>query len=116
MARNESILDSVKLYSLVPEETSIYDAQIMDLINSQLNTVKQLGVGQLQGYAVGSRSDVWDDLGIEEPLLSAVVDYIKIAVNLKFDPPQNSYITNLRKEELDELTWRICNDYSCNEG
>ena len=45
MARNESILDSVKLYSLVPEETSIYDAQIMDLINSQLNTVKQLGVG-----------------------------------------------------------------------
>lgn len=42
MASFDSILDSVKLYSLVPKETTVYDMQIVDHINSQFNTVKQL--------------------------------------------------------------------------
>ena len=115
MAKYDSILESVKLYSLVPQETKIYDAQLIDLINSQFNTVKQLGVGPLNGYVITDDSDTWEDTGISDPLLSAVIDYVKIAVNLKFDPPQNSYLVNLKKEQLDELTWRICNDHSCVE-
>lgn len=115
MAANESILTSVKLYSLVPEETIVYDAQIVDLINSQFNTVKQLLKG-FKGYVIVDSSDVWGDIGIDDQsLLAAITDYIKISVNLKFDPPTNSFLVNLRKEQLAELEWRICNDYSCVE-
>ncbi len=115
MASSDSILTSVKLYSLVPKETTIYDMQIVDHINSQFNTVKQLLKG-FKGYVIADDSDTWGDIGIiDESLLSAVADYVKIAVNLKFDPPQNSYLVNLRKEQIAELEWRICNDHSCVE-
>lgn len=115
MASFDSILDSVKLYSLVPKETTVYDMQLVDHINSQFNTVKQLLRG-FNGYVIVDDSDTWGDIGIsDQSLLSAVTDYVKIAVNLKFDPPQNSYLVNLRKDQLAELEWRICNDYSCVE-
>ena len=52
MAMNDSILESVKLYCLVPKETTIYDAQIITFINSELNTVKELGVGPLKGFSI----------------------------------------------------------------
>ena len=110
---SESILQSVKMYSLVPEETTIYDAPLTLLINSQLNTIKQLGVGPTNGFAVTDGSDIWGDLGIDEPLLSAVADFVKISVNLKFDPPSNSFLVNLKQEQLNELVWRITNDYAC---
>lgn len=115
MAANDSILTSVKMYSLVPEETTAYDSVISDLINSQFNTVKQLLKG-FNGHVIVDCSDTWADVGIaDQSLLAAVSDYIKISVNLKFDPPQNSYLVTLRKEQLAELEWRICNDYSCVE-
>lgn len=115
MAKSDSILGSVKLYSLVPTETTIYDAQLVDLINSQLNTVKQLLKG-FAGYVIADETDTWGDIGIEDDtLLSAITDYVKISVNLKFDPPQNSYLVNLRKDQIAELEWRICNDHSCGE-
>lgn len=115
MAANDSILTSVKLYSLVPKETTIYDAQIIDHINAQFNTVKQLLKG-FKGYVIVDEHDTWEDIGISDPtLLSAIIDYVKIAVNLKFDPPTNSYLVTLRKEQLAEAEWRICNDYSCVE-
>lgn len=115
MAKFDSILDSVKHYCLVPTETKFYDAQLCDLINSQLNTVKQLLKG-FAGYVIADESETWGDIGIEdESLLAAITDYIKISVNLKFDPPQNSYLVNLRKDQLAELEWRICNDHSCTE-
>lgn len=111
-AATQSILQSVKIYSLVPEETTIYDAPITLLINSQFNTLKQLGVGPLNGFHITGAGEVWSDTGIEEPLLSAVTDYVKIAVNLKFDPPTNSFLVKLKQDQLDELTWRITNDWS----
>ena len=112
-AVDQSILQSVKMYSMVPEETTIYDAPLILLINSSLNTVKQLGVGPLEGFAIEDETNTWGDTGIDEPLLSAVADYVKISVNLKFDPPANSFLVKLKQDLLDELVWRITNDYSC---
>ena len=110
---DQSILQSVKMYSMVPEETTIYDAPLTLLINSSLNTIKQLGVGPLDGFAVTDGLETWGDTGIADPLLSAVADFVKISVNLKFDPPSNSFLVKLKQDQLDELVWRITNDYSC---
>ena len=110
---DQSILQSVKMYSMVPEETTIYDDTLIALINSGLNTIKQLGVGPPDGYAIEGADETWGDTGIADPLVSSVADYIKISVNLKFDPPSNSFLVKLRQDLLEELVWRITNDYSC---
>lgn len=115
MAMYDSILESVKLYCLVPKETTIYDAQIITFINSELNTVKELGVGPLKGFSIEDDSTVWADMGVDEPLISAVETYVKISVKLLFDPPMNSYLVNLIEKQRDEAVWRITNDYSCTE-
>lgn len=109
----QSILQSVKMYSMVPQETTIYDAPLVLLINSSLNTIKQFGVGPVNGFAIEGAEETWGDIGIAEPLLSSVADYVKISVNLKFDPPSNSFLVNLKEKLLEELAWRITNDYSC---
>ena len=112
MAMYDSILESVKLFCLVPQETKIYDAQLITFINSELNTVKELGVGPLKGYSIADDSSTWADLEVEEPLISSVETYVKISVKLLFDPPQNSYLVNLIEKQRDEAIWRITNDYS----
>lgn len=116
MALLDSILQSVKLYCLVPEETTIYDSQIVTFINSALNTVKELGVGPLNGYHITDGGSTWGDLDVSEPLCSSIEEYVKLVTRLAFDPPTNSFLVNLLNDRKNELEWRITNDYSCVEG
>lgn len=101
-----SILLSVKEYCLVPEETTVFDGQLCEKINSAFFTLFELGCSSTP-FTVSDESAEWEDFTDNPILLAVVPDYVQQVVKLKFDPPANSFIVNQMKDEITELTSRI---------
>ena len=101
-----SILETIKDYCLVPQETTVFDWQLCAQINSAFFTLFELG-GSESPFMIEDDTSEWTDF-TDNPLLLAVVpDYVQQVVKLKFDPPANSFVVNQMKDEITELTSRI---------
>ena len=109
----ESILISIRKQVGLNEDCDDFDADLIMHINSAFMTLKQLGVGPDEGYAIQDTSENWDDFinTDENPelktLLSAVKTFIYIKVKLIFDPPQSASVLEHMRQSLTEAEWRI---------
>lgn len=106
----ESILDSVKHALGLPPDPSYnyYDADIIMHINTVLNTLTQLGVGDNAGFQISDNTAVWNDfLGSNAVLLNTVKSYVSMKVRMIFDPPQSSNVYNALENMIRECEWRI---------
>lgn len=102
----DSILKSVRKYCNVDAEYDIFDDQLIPLINSYLDTIKQIGIGD-ETFEITGESETWADfLGTNEKCLHFVPTFIKIKVRIAFDPPSNSFVTTALNEQADEMLWR----------
>jgi len=101
-----SILDSVKDYCLVPQETTVFDSTLCDKINSAFFTLFELGCSKVP-FTVSDNSAVWTDFTDNPIILAVLPDYIQQMARLKFDPPSNSFLVNQMKDEIKELESRI---------
>lgn len=103
----DSILTSVKkCINGIPECDETFDTDLILFINSKLSTLCQLGVGPDEGFRIADKTTTWDQY-ITDPRLEFVKDYIVTAVQMRFAPPESSYVLNAMKEQLQELTFRI---------
>jgi len=106
-----SILDDIKKLLGLPKEYAIFDLDITVHINSMFSKLYQLGVDPLlagKPFAIKDATSKWSDfLGSETSEIESIKTYIYIGVRLVFDPPQNSFVVNSLKEQMQELEWRI---------
>lgn len=103
-----SILLSVK-DSIGPAiDYDVFNTQLIEIINSILNVLTQIGVGPTSGFAITGTEEKWEDfLGDRETLLSMCKSYVSIRTRLIFDPPTSSFVIDSLKKNADELEWRI---------
>lgn len=101
-----SILESVKDYCLVPQETDVFDGVLCEKINSAFFTLFQLGCSKVP-FTVTDNAAEWTDFTDNLIVLSVLPDYIQQKARLGFDPPSNSFLVTQMKEDIKELESRI---------
>lgn len=104
----DSILTSIKKLLGIAEDYTQFDPDIILHINSVFLTLSQLGVGPDNGFFITDASDEWADyISDDDTLLNAVKTYMFLKVKMLFDPSLTSSVTELMKEEVKELEWRL---------
>lgn len=105
-----SILKSIKSILGIGADDTGFDSELIIHINTIL-TLKlyQLGIGPETGFSITSEAETWDQfLTVEEmKKLEAVKTYVGLNVRLIFDPPSNSTHTDIIKDTINELEWRL---------
>ena len=101
-----SILDSIKQMLGINADDTNFDNELIIYINGALMIINQLGVGP-NGYIIEDALNTWDEFLIDRTDLELVKTNIYLRVRLIFDPPQNSFLVNAIKEQIQEYDWRI---------
>ena len=101
------ILTSVKKLLGIAEEYTQFDTDILIHINSVFLTLHELGVGPDEGFAIDEYTTWTDYISDNTLLLNAVKTYMYLKVKMLFDPSLTSSVTDLMKEEVKELEWRM---------
>lgn len=102
----ESILDSIKINFTDLDDTS-FDKDLITCINSTLSTLTfQLGVGPEEGFVISGRSETWDQIYTDKRL-AMVEEYVKVSVQLAFDPPINQSMISILEKTISKLEFRI---------
>lgn len=104
---SSSILNDVKKVIGLVEEYDYFDKDITLHINAALSTLHDLGVGPPNFYILDGGESTWSLLGIDEPYLSMVKEYLYLKVRLVFDPPPTSYAIDSLTKMADQLEWRL---------
>lgn len=104
----DSILNSIKQFigGLQPDYT-VYDNDIIILINSEFATLHQLGVGTDDAFQITGPDEIWSDFTSDKNYMNSVKEYIGLRVKMIFDPPSNSFVMDAYKQKADELAWRL---------
>ena len=101
-----SILDSTKTFCKLPAGYDVYDDELIMLINVELNTLNQAGVGVV-GFQITDNTSKWNDfLGDEETKQSLAKQFVWERVKVKFDPPANQLVQKAILDSTNEMIWR----------
>lgn len=101
-----SILDSTKTFCKLPAGYDVYDDELIMLINVELNTLNQAGVGVV-GFQISDNTSKWNDfLGDEETKQSLAKQFVWQRVKVKFDPPSNQFVQQAILDSTNEMIWR----------
>lgn len=103
----DSILNDVKKYLGIDYTYTVFDQELIMLINSVFMILTQMGVGPENGYRITGASNVWSEFTEGNLLLEAVKIYIPQKVKLMWDTPQNSSVTAQLQQSISELEWRL---------
>lgn len=103
----EHILDSIKVLLGIQPTDFNFDKEIVTHINSAFMVLNQLGVGPATGFKITSNDESWELLLEERLDLELVKSYIYLRVRLLFDPPQNSFLVDAIRKQLEEFEWRL---------
>lgn len=109
---NESILTSTKKRLGLTEDNEQFDEDVIMDINTVLNILTQMGVGDQSGFSISDKNSKWDDfLGDDKALLEMVKTYVFLRVKILFDSvTMSSTLMDSYKNQYQELEWRI-HDY-----
>ena len=104
---SDSILNSIKKVLNLSEDDTTFDADVLMHINSTFSTLKQLGVGPEEGFAIEDAVPTWDAFFGDNLSFNFIKSYVYLRVRFLFDPPQTSYLIQAMKEERQEFEHRI---------
>jgi len=103
----QSILTSTKKILGIAEEYTAYDLDVTTHINAAFSHLYQLGIGPTDGYQIEDSSNEWGEFTASSPILNLVKTFVYLWVQAKFDPPATSFALDARKEQLQEIEWRL---------
>lgn len=111
VAVKDSILNSTKKILGVDESYDVFDLDITTHINATFMTIKQLGVGPIQGFVIEDENTKWEDFIANDPiLLAATKTYVFLKVKMLFDPNTTSFNLEANKQLIQEAEWRLCHE------
>lgn len=102
----DSILTSVKHQMGLSENIEHFDAQLIMLINAELSTLAQLGVGPNEGIQISSKEDTWSSV-FTDPRLNFVPTYVALRVWPAFDTTISASVMSQIRDKASELEWRL---------
>ena len=103
----DSILTSVKKLLGVGEEYTHFDDDIIMHINSVIFILTQIGIGPVEGFAITSKDQTWNDFLQGRINIESVKSYVYLKVRLLFDPPSNSFLVEAIERQISEYEWRL---------
>lgn len=109
---DNSILTDIKKLLGFPAEYDVFDQDIIIHINSVFFKLHQLGVGPEKTFTINDNKAKWSDFSSEMTDYEAIKTFVYLSVRLVFDPPQNSYLANVIKEQIAEYEWRLLTEGS----
>lgn len=111
MAKELTILQTIKKQiGIVPEYDAFDDQLLMD-INAAFATLHQLGVGPEDGFLVEADTDWGEYISTER--LSFIKSYVSMKVRVMFDPPTSSFALDALNKQIAEYEWRITSEVEC---
>lgn len=112
-----SVLNDVKKYIGFEADYTVYDKDLIMLINSGFAELAQIGYGPIMGVKITSADETWDGLFQDETnQLELVKEYINLRTRNLFDPPQSTAVLNANVEHLKKLEWRLSISSTFQEG
>lgn len=107
-SKSESILTSVKKLLGIEEECEEFDLDVAMNINAAIATLRQLGVGPIEGFFISNKNTTYEDyLGEDSKEASMVKMYLFYKTKLGFDPPASSSVMECIKQMIAETEWRL---------
>lgn len=105
----DSILASVKSILGIPAGDDFFNDTILMHINAVFSILRQLGVGDSDGF-IADETSTWTDFFGEDfdpKKLQLVKTYMGMKVRSLFDPPASGTVSNSLDRMIAELEWRI---------
>ena len=102
----DSILASVRNALGIEQDSTVFDNEIVPLINTYLMTLEQLGVGQ-KAFSVSDESATWSSFLSNKEQYEGAKTYVVTRVRLAFDPPTSAHVANALTDLYKELEWRL---------
>lgn len=103
----DSILATVKKMLGIDDSYSVFDMDVIVLINSALMSLHQLGVGPKDGFLITDYTQTWKQLLVNDVKLEAAKMYVYLKVKTTFDPPSSSFVQSAYEKQIQELEWRL---------
>lgn len=105
----DSILNSTKKRMGIPPESMEFDVDIIMAINAAIATLRQIGVGPQDSlFQIQDEKQTYKDyLGDMDSLEPHVKMYLLYKTRFSFDPPQSSLVSEVMRQMLSEIEWRL---------
>lgn len=107
---NASILGTIKKMLGLDLEYTIYDQDIMVFINSYIEELVQIGVGNANFSVTGHDQTWFEFLGANSGKYDGAKSYIYYKTRLAFNPPANSFVVSAYQDLIKETAWRLSID------
>ena len=109
MGEINSILKSTKKkLGLNPDESTEFDADLIDAINSAISVLTQVGIGSEFGFTIHDESQTWDELLGDDPRFNMAKTYVLDRCRLMFDTSSmSSYVLQSIQDRIREFEWRL---------
>lgn len=106
-ATANSILDDTKKVLGIDADYEVFDLDVTLFINAAFSTLRQLGVGPIQGYSITGSQNLWSEFLGTRTDLNEVKQYVAMKVRMAFDPPATSYALDAIAKMIAEAEWRM---------
>lgn len=83
---------------------------ILLYVNSCINTLQQVGVGN-QDFSIVTKEETIDQFISDTKFAGKVLEHLLLSAKLRFDPPGTSYLIELQKEIIKESEYRLMINY-----
>lgn len=103
----ESILISVKQILGIPSDYEVFDLDVITHINTAFSTLRQLGIGPVEGFSIEDDTAEWADFYEQELRYNSIRTYIFLVVKRLFDPPSTGFLNDAMSKQIQELEWRL---------
>ena len=102
---DESILNSLKRPLGLELDYTEFDFDLVLLINGNLMTLSQNGVGK-NGFRITGPDETWSDFLGSFSDMELAKTYVYLKTKLAFDPPATSSVLEAYNKEAEEALWR----------
>lgn len=107
MVVEQSIFISTKDVLDIASDDPSFDSKVLSFINGALSDLVDFGIGPPEGFAIEGDGEEWGDLLGDYPDLNRVKTWLYLKVMLLWDPPQTSFLIDMRQKQIDAIEWRL---------
>ena len=101
-----SILKTIRKMMGPAEDYEYFDTDLIIHINSAFSRLCQLGVGPAEPFKITGGEENWTDF-LPDGYQEEVKTYVYLKTKLLFDPPANTSVQNMYKDEIEKLEWLL---------
>ena len=103
----DSILKTIKKMLGITDDYTVFDQDLIVLINMAFNTLSQIGVGPSTGFAISGYTESWEEFIGIDPMLEMIKSYTYLKVKQVWDSDISGSLKDAINKQIEELTWRI---------